>query len=70
MRRVDEGVAQGKPVIVPFAYLTLSDSAERQRACAAKTIAVHHPASQRPLWSGQRHAHGKRWRRCSRYWSG
>ena len=59
VRRVDEGVAQGKQVIVPFAYLALSDSAERQCACAARTIADRHPASQRPLWSGQRHAHDK-----------
>ena len=59
VQRVDDGVRQGKPVIVPFAYLAIADSAERQRACAAKTIADRHPPSTQPLWNKTRYRHDR-----------
>ena len=54
-----DGVRHGKPVIVPFAFLALSQNAEAQRACAMALVAEHHPASPHPLWTGEVYRHDK-----------
>jgi predicted O-linked N-acetylglucosamine transferase (SPINDLY family) len=50
-------VQQGKPVVQPFTFLSVSQSSELQLRCA-RTYAEHQiPAHCRQPWSGRRHQH-------------
>lgn len=52
-------VASGKRVIVPFPFLTFSQSAPAQLQCARIFVADKCPASLPPLWQGRRYRHDK-----------
>ena len=56
---VNESVALGKPVVVPHAFLAMSDNAEAQLRCARSLIALHHPASPYPRWTGEVYKHDR-----------
>ena len=59
VKRLNEDIKLGKPVIVPHAYLALSQSAEAQLACARLQVAHMSPANKNPRWAGEVYRHDK-----------
>ena len=57
--RVLESVDAGLPAARPFVMLAATDSAETQLKCARAYVAGRHPASDQPLWRGERYRHSK-----------
>jgi protein O-GlcNAc transferase len=49
---------QNKPAILPFALLSISDSAEAQLRCARTRVGDHPPPGP-PLWCGERYRHDR-----------
>lgn len=52
-----EGVRAGRPCVNPWDFVTTTDSAEDQLACARIFGAHRCPESARPLWRGERRRH-------------
>jgi predicted O-linked N-acetylglucosamine transferase (SPINDLY family) len=55
--QLQEAVAQGKPVIIPFALCAFSDSAALQRQCAVTYVSRLFPAAGEPLWARESYGH-------------
>ncbi len=53
------GLMAGKPVILPFANLTISDSPADQWQCARLWTMRECPPSAEPLWRGERYGHDR-----------
>lgn len=58
VRRINEGVQAGRPVCKSLGFMAISDSAADHQACA-RTFARRFPASDEPLWTGERYRHRK-----------
>lgn len=59
VQRVLDGVRLGKPVSVPFPFLSLSFDPAAQRSCAAIHVALRHASRPKPLWTGENYAHDR-----------
>ena len=52
-------IAEGRRAALPWEFLGVSGSGSAQLACARAFVAERHPASARPLWSGERYRHDR-----------
>ena len=57
--RIIMGVERGERADTPFPFLAHSESVPAQLKCARTYIAHKHPASTKPLWSGERYRHDR-----------
>lgn len=58
-RQVVVDLNMGKPVIIPFTLLGVSDSAAAQLQCTRSYVRDHLPPAPEPLYNGERYRHGK-----------
>ena len=56
-RSISAGLRAGKPVINPFQNIALSHSRVDQLACAKIAASDKYPATEHPLWNGERYRH-------------
>lgn len=59
VKQVVSAVQHGQPATTPSFFLAASDSAADQLACAQTYITRHYPASNTPLWRGERYTHDR-----------
>jgi predicted O-linked N-acetylglucosamine transferase (SPINDLY family) len=59
LKEISAKAREGKPVIVPFAHVALSNSPEEQLQVARVWMSDKHPAAKRPLWRGERYRHDR-----------
>lgn len=59
LERLNSAVMQGKKAAEPFTLLAATESMAALLQCARTNVADACPPSDKPLWSGQRHAHDK-----------
>jgi predicted O-linked N-acetylglucosamine transferase (SPINDLY family) len=57
--RLVKAVRDGKKADIPFAFLSVSQSAADQLRCARTYTADKYPASPAPLWTGQKYRHDR-----------
>lgn len=58
-QRIVEGVRAGRRVCKSLGLMAMSDSAEDHQRCARIFAEQRYPASDRPLWTGQRYRHDR-----------
>ena len=59
LERLNDAVMQGKKAIEPFTFLAATQSAAALLKCSQTHVAEACPASDKPLWNGQRYAHDR-----------
>src|SRR4051812_22331503 len=52
-------IGNGLAAATPFVLLAAPSSAAEQQKCAQLAVALQHPASNNPLWRGERYAHDR-----------
>ena len=57
--RLNDDIKLGKPVVVPHAYMAVTQSAEAQLACARLQVAHIHPPDPKPRWTGEVYRHDR-----------